>query len=239
MTSEEREVLRLGREQFERGDADGVLRHLGRIVSTCNGFADVHYMLGVAHDQHGDLDAAAASLEAALAINPGYAEATLALSSVYERQGRFERSRELAESTRQHVQTTGDSLDATTRGKLANLHAALGDAYREAGEYREAVESYRKALDRCPDFHDIRHRLGVVLRDAGRPDQAMREFQRVLRAHPGNLDSAVQLGLTQYTLGRCDEAVEQWKAVAARDASNRDAQMYLRLIGPPVGPRTR
>jgi tetratricopeptide (TPR) repeat protein len=121
-------------------------------------------------------------------------------------------------------------MDTTTRGKLANLQAAVGDAYAEAGELRDAVEAYRKALDRCPGFHDIRHRLGVVLRDLGLPDQALCEFKRVLRGNPGLLDAHIQLGLTYYSLGRSDDALERWHAVLKHDPSREDARMYSRLV---------
>ena len=99
------------------------------------------------------------------------------------------------------------------------------------GEVRDAIEAYRKALDRCPDFHDIRQRLGLALREAGLPNRALAEFRRVLRANPAFLDAAVQLGFSLYTLGRSDEAIREWEAVLERDPSRDDARMYLRLAG--------
>jgi tetratricopeptide (TPR) repeat protein len=187
-------------------------------------------MMGLVHEREGDLEAASSSLERALEINPGYAEAVAALVSVYERRGLFDRSRELAAQLRPSATSDAGNLDATTRGKLANLHAALGNAYREAGEPREAIEAYRKALDRCPGYHDIRHRLGIALREAGLANHAISEFKRVLRTHPEHLESAVQLGLTYYTLGRTPLALAEWKSVLQRDPSREDAQMYLRMV---------
>lgn len=233
MTAEEREAYRLGRQGFERGDTDAALAHLGRLVETCRGYADVHYMLGIAQERQGDVEAAIRSLEEALRINPAYAEALVALSSLYELQGSFERSRAVSRRAGAHLRAPEpDSglLDPTTRGKIANLQAAVGDAYREVGELREAVAAYRKALDRCPGFHDIRHRLAMTLRDAGHPDQAIREFQRVLRGNPHFLDAAVQLGLTWYTLGRVEAAVAEWERVLEADPEREDAGMYLRMV---------
>ena len=230
MTGSERRDYALGLRSFERGDAPGAIACFSRLLRTRRGFADVHYMLGVMLERVDDLAGAAQSLREALRINPSYTEAMLALAGVYERQGDFDRSREIAQRARS-VAGPGDGLlDATTRGKLANLQASLADAYRDAGELREAIDGYAKALDRCPDFHDIRHRLGVALREAGLPDRAIAEFRRVLRAHPGFLDAAVQLGVTLYSLGRSDEAVQEWRRVLAADPARDDAQMYLRLV---------
>ena len=230
MTRAERESYLLGRQRFDTGDDRHALETFSRLLQSCPRFADVHYMVGLLHERGGDLEAASQSLERALEINPGYAEAVAALISVYERRGLFERSRELAEQLSPSVGTPAGDLDATTRGKLANLHAVLGDAYREAGDLREAIEAYRKALDRCPGFHDIRHRLGIALREAGLPNQAMGEFKRVLRANPGYLDSTIQLGLTYYTLGRTLQALGEWESVLQQDPSRDDARMYLRMV---------
>ena len=230
MTRDERESYLLGRQRFEAGDDRGALETFTLLLQRCPRFADVHYMVGLVHERGGDLEAASGSLERALEINPSYAEAVAALASVYERRGLFERSRELAAQLSPSAGSSEGNLDATTRGKLANLHAVLGDAYREAGELREAIEAYRKALDRCPSFHDIRHRLGITLREAGLPNHAIGEFKRVLRTHSAHLESAVQLGLTYYTLGRTPQALAEWESVLQRDPSREDAQMYLRMV---------
>jgi tetratricopeptide (TPR) repeat protein len=230
LTPAERRDYKMGRRSFERGDDEASLLHLIRLIRT-RGYADVHYMIGVMHERAGDLGAAGQSLREALRINPSYSEALLALANVYENQGDFERSRDIAERAGALARPADGVLDATTRGKLANFQAALGDAYRDVGELREAIEAYRKALDRCPTFHDIRTRLGVVLRDAGLPDRAIAEFRRVLRNHPKFHEATVQLGLTFYSLGRTDEAAKEWEAVLAEDAEREDAKMYLRMTG--------
>jgi tetratricopeptide (TPR) repeat protein len=230
MTSREKEVYARGKSLFERGDVDPALEELNSLLETRKDFADVHYMIGVLLDRRGDIDASADSLRDAIHLNPSYAEALLALASVYERQGNYSKSRELAERASTLAQSSAGTLDATTRGKLANLQAAVADAYAEVGDLREAIEGYRKSLERCPDFHDIRYRLGIALRDVGLPDQALREFKRVLRGNPGLLDAQVQLGLTYYTLGRSADALERWRAVLSHDPGREDARMYTRLV---------
>lgn len=229
MTADEREAYRVGRHLFASGDDETALGVLDGVLRTCPRFADVHYMVGLMHERQGRLDEAGASFERALAINPSYAECLLAMVSVSEQRGEFARSRELA-ARLQRLQHAGGPIDTITRGKLANLHAGLGDAYREAGELREAIDAYRKALDRAPRFHDIRQRLGICLREAGLPSQAIAEFRRVLRGNPAFLDASVQLGLTWFSLGRTDRAVQEWSAVLERDPSRDDARMYLRMV---------
>ena len=230
LTSSERRAYKLGRRGFERGNDATALAQLRSLLHTRQGFADVHYMLGVLLERRNEPAAAARCLTRALRINPHYAEARLALASLYEHEGDYERSRQITEHARATSAAPEGALDPTTRGKLANLQAALGDAYRAAREPHEAIEAYRKALDRCPDFHDIRLRLGIALREVGLPNRALAEFHRIQRNRPEWLDAAVQAGLTLYTLGRAEDARREWQAVLQQDPDREDAQMYLRLV---------
>jgi len=231
LTSTERSAFQSGCRSFERGDDRTALAQFTELLETRDGFADVHYRVGVLLERKNELSSAEESLRRAIHLNPSYAEARLALATIYERQGDFDRSREIATPAKGAGKQAAGALDPTTRGKLANLQAAMGDAYRDAGELRDAIDAYRQALDRCPTFHDIRYRLGAVLRDAGLPSQSLAEFNRVLRGNPTFLDAAVQVGLTLYSLGRTDDALKHWNDVLIRDSTHQDAQMYLRLVG--------
>jgi tetratricopeptide (TPR) repeat protein len=231
MSVEERDAVRAGRGSFERGEDEAALAAFTSVLAAHPRYADLHYLVGLIHERRGALDEAVASFERALAINPRYAECALALASVCEQRGEWERSRALASRLGAAAADGGGALDPTTSGKIANLHAALGDAYREAGELREAVESFRRALDLAPTFHDIRFRLAVTLREAGLPAQAIAELKRVRRGNPAFLDAAVQLGLTYWSLGRGEAAIAEWKRVLASEPQREDARMYLRLIG--------
>lgn len=232
LSSTERKAYERGRRCFEHGEVEPALDAFQGLLATRENFADVHYMVGLLQDRQGELEEACESLRRAIRINPNYAEALLALATLYERRGDFDRSQELADRAMhaERSSRSGTSLDSTTRGKLANLQAEVGDAYVEAGVLRDGIESYRKALDLCPDFLDIRYRLGRALREAGLPDRSIAEFKRVLRARPTFLDAQTQLGLTYYTLGRPQEALEQWRAVLERDPRHREARMYQRLV---------
>ncbi len=230
LTPAERELYAQGRGRFERGEVERALESLSPLLERRVGFADLHYMVGVLLDRKGEVEEARDRLRDAIRLNPSYAEALLALASLYEREGEFDRSRDLTERAAQAAPKVAGALDATTRGKLANLQAAVGEAYMDVGEYRDAILAFRKALDRCPDFHDIRLRLGVACRAGGQPHQAETEFKRVLRGNPDLLAARVQLGLTYYTLGRGPDAIGIWSEVLRADPSRRDALMYLRMV---------
>jgi tetratricopeptide (TPR) repeat protein len=224
----ERVAYQLGVRHLERGENEAAIEQLTRVVATRPLFADVHYLLGLLYERRGDLEEATQRFEEAISLNPGYAEARLALATVYDRRGDFDRSEAVMRSGIRSL-PEANGLDALTQAKLANLQAALGDAYREAGELGDAIAAYRKALDRCPHFHDVRYRLAVALREHGLPDQAIRELVRVLRAKPALVDASVQLGLVHWSLGQADRAGELWREALRAAPDREDIQAYLRL----------
>src|SRR5207237_9356579 len=78
---------------------------------------------------------------------------------------------------------------------LANQHAALGEAYLEAGGLNEAIAQYEAALALGPAFHDLRYKLGRLLLEAGRALDAHEQFQRIVRERPSFLDAAAMPGV--------------------------------------------
>ena len=85
LTPAERRQYEQGCRSFERGDADAALEQLGQLLASRDGFADVHYMMGILLERKNEIEQATRSLARALRINPGYTEAMLALASLYER----------------------------------------------------------------------------------------------------------------------------------------------------------
>lgn len=233
-STDERVAYQLGIRHFERGENDAAIEHLTRVVATRPLFADVHYLLGLLYERRGDLDEATQRFEEAVALNPGYAEARLALATVCGRRGDFDRSEAVMRSGIRSLPES-NGLDSLTQAKLANLQAALGDAYREAGELGDAIAAYRKALDRCPHFHDVRYRLAVSLREKALPDQAIRELTRVLRANPTFIDASVQLGLVHWSLGQAERAADLWREALRGAPGRADIQAYLRVCDRPPG----
>jgi len=229
---EERVAYQRGVRHFESGEDEQAIEQLTRVVATRPRFADVHYLLGLLYERRGDLDEATHRFEEAVALNPGYSEARLALATVCERRGDFDRS-EAVMRTGVRALPGSNGIDGLTQAKLANLQAALGDAYREAGELGDAIAAYRKALDRCPHFHDIRYRLALALREKGLPDQAMRELLRVERANPTLVDVPVQLGILFWSLGQGERAAGHWRRALELAPGRPDVEAYLRLASRP------
>ena len=187
-------------------------------------------MLGVIHYEAGRVNKARESLETALQINPTYTEAALNLAVVYNEMGKYDQAKEVYAQAQGQRDSTGlDKLDSFVRGKIANMHAELGDAYVAVGLLDHATKEYSKALRVCPTFVDIRTKLGTTLRDLGRIDKALDELVAVRESAPDFLQARIQLGVTLWRAGRIAEARTEWEHVLDEDPSNRSCRVYLKM----------
>lgn len=231
-----RELVALGKEHFQRGDYSLAAGHLEQVVARGAAFADVHHMLGVIYHHLSEFEAAQAAFQKALEINPGYVEAALNLAIVCNDMGQYERGRQVygdavaRARSRQPRDPNGDEpIDNFTKGKIANLHATVGDGYLSVRRPNDAAAEYRRALALCPTFIDLRLKLAAALRESGDGDGALAEFRLAVQHAPAYVPARVALGTALYASGKLDEAVAQWEEVLRMEPLHRTAGMYLKL----------
>ncbi len=222
--------LKKGREHYEAREYDKAEAYLVKVVDRGVRFADVMNMLGVIYHGQGRLALAESYFEQAMTINPNYIEAALNLAVTYNDLGQYRKARSLYRHISNIRDAKPDKIEPFARGKLANMHANLAEAYAEVGDLSHAASQYREALELCPDFVDIRTKLGRTLRDAGRVEEACDELEKAKIAKPLYLPARFSLGITYLALGNRDLAKREWEAVLEADPSNTTAQMYLRMV---------
>src|SRR6516162_5709793 len=127
-----KQLLVLGREHYERREYDRAERLLRQVLEHTDRYADVYNMLAVIAHDRGDFAAAERSFERAVEINPNYTEALLNLAVTYNDLGKYEAARRLYARIRGAGRPDDGGLDPFVRGKLANMHADLAQAYSDA-----------------------------------------------------------------------------------------------------------
>ncbi len=237
-----RQLLMLGKEYYQKHDYPSARAYLEQVVEKSEAFADVYNMLGVIYHDAGQFTKAESAFEHALKINPAYTEAALNLAVLYNDVGKYGEAKQTYVRALEKSRRAPGALDGHVAGKIANMHADVGDAYRSAGRLKEAVTEYRKAVELGPTFVDIRVKLAATLRDAGQLDTAVAELSRALADRPQYVPARIQLGVCLYSMQKPQEAMAQWNEVLKQDPTNDSAAMYIKLVagdGPKKSPKKK
>src|SRR5712691_1745601 len=217
-------------ERFQLQDYYGAIHLLEEVIATGRAFADAHHLLGLSYSLAGQPDKALEQLDRALALNPNYIEALIHRALVLNELGREEEANVMLRRARQVTSEQRAGFHGHIEAKLANQHAALGQAYLEAGGLNEAIAQYEAALTLGPAFHDLRYKLGRLLLEAGRALDAHEQFQIIVRERPSFLDAAAMLGMSCYLAGDGLAARAVWEELQARRPEDPRVEAYLALL---------
>ncbi len=114
-------------------------------------------------------------------------------------------------------------------GELTQAQEALvrGNRAYEAKRYKEAEESYRRALNYDPTLVEPAERLAAIYYEQGRHAEAVRLLRRALSANPGNGRLEAWLGLHLLKMKREREAVALLQKAVRKDYKLFLAQLKL------------
>jgi len=218
-----RSYLALGR----RGDAQAALERHARFgarwpavpdpvlaaVATLRDDPGALLQRGIKLADAGDVDAAIAAHEAALAIDPSMAQAHANLISLYGRQRNFTR----AEEHYRAVVALGVNV--------ADAHYDYGVMLGLQERWDEAAEAYRRALAMNPLHAEAHNNLGQILERKRQIDAALAEYRDAVQSQPTLRIARFNVGRMLIALGHADEAIVELRQLTEpRDA---DAPRYL------------
>jgi tetratricopeptide (TPR) repeat protein len=137
----------------------------------------------VARADRGDLDGAIALQEAALAVNPSFAQAHANLISLYGRARQFAK----AEAHYTALVALGENL--------ADAHYDYGVLLGLQERWTEAEDAYRRTIALNPLHAQAHNNLGQILERRGTPGDAAAEYRLAIDAQPS-------LRIARFNLGR-------------------------------------
>jgi len=193
----------------------------------------LHYRAGLALEELGYLDQAAAQLEEALALGMEQPEVAFRLGQIYERRDDLPRARQeylrassLDPSTslyRRHLGVVcgkmGEYDEAVTRLKeVVREHMAacarasfdLGQVYQLQARFGAALEELRRAAELMPHVVEYHCSLGMVYGLVGDNGRAETELLAALRLSPHDPWAHNELGVVYERQGRDEEALGQY-----------------------------
>ena len=160
-------------------------------------------------------DDALTRINQAIAIDPSYMDARVNQLAVLIELGRYAEAKAAAESL------------IATHPLRPEPYGSLGNIYVSAGQIREAVKLYRKALELRPDYAEAHFNLAILL---GEPEDQKSAIGYLESQIAQNGDACGRLSLlaaAYKAAGRIDESVAMCNRVIQRQPDNVSALVTL------------
>lgn len=232
------DLLTLARERFEARDYRGAALLLKSAVDAGQGYADAHHLLGLCYAMTEWRDEALASFDAAIKLNPRYVEAHLNRSIVLSDLGRAAEAEEALGKAHELGRVDATGFPVIIANRLANMHADLGRAYREAGAAEKAIAQFRDALTMRPAFADLRLDLARTLIEVGSLTDAVSELETILRNQPDWLEAMLLRGLAAYLAADYDGAKAVWERASRQHPDEPRLETYRSMLARKLGARS-
>ena len=179
-------VLKLAIEQYEQ------------IVKLQPDSMDDHLLLGRLYRLNNDLQKAESEFKTAVKLDPQSEEAVTTLAYLYNELGDTARATQVL-----------SSVPNTQRS--AKLYSALGYTYEQQKEYKNAIESYRHAIELDRDNLDAIRGLAQNLLSDGQSDAALEQYKVIADANPEDAQTYVRIAEIYRKQGKFDLALENLK----------------------------
>ena len=231
------DLLTVARERFDARDYRGAALLLSSAIESGQGYADAHHLLGLCYAMTEWRDEALAAFDAAIRLNPRYVEAHLNRSIVLSDLGRAQEAEAALLKAQELGRADSTGFPSIIANRLANMHAELGRAYREAGAAEKAIAEFREALTLRPAFADLRLDLARTLLEVGSHDGAIQELEIILRSSPEWVEAMLLRGLAAYLAGDYSGAKAVWEDASERHPEEPRLETYRSMLARKLGAR--
>jgi tetratricopeptide (TPR) repeat protein len=183
-------VLKLAIEQYEE------------IVKIEPDSVDDHLLLGRLYRLNNDLQKAESELKTAIKLDPSSEEAVTTLAMLYTDEG----------DTNHALQVLKSVPDAS---RSAKLYSALGTAYEQRKDYKDAIDAFRKAVMLDRDNLDAIRGLAENLMNDGQYDAALEQYKVIVDSNPEDAQTYVRMAEIYRHEAKYDQALEVLKKADA------------------------
>jgi tetratricopeptide (TPR) repeat protein len=179
-------VLKLAIEQYEE------------IVKLEPDNVDDHLLLGRLYRLASEMQKAESEMKTAVKLDPGSEEAVTTLAMLYTDEG----------DTAHALQVLSSVPDSA---RSAKLYTALGAAYEQRKDYKNAVDAYRHAIVLDRDNLDAIRGLAENLMNDGQLDASLEQYKVIVDSNPEDAQSYVRIAEIYRRHGKYDLALESLK----------------------------
>ena len=159
---------------------------------------DDHLLLGRLYRLNNDLQKAEAELQTAIKLDPNSEEAVTTLAMLYTDEG-----------DTAHALKVLSSIPDSARS--AKLYSALGAAYEQRKDYKNAIDAYKHAIVLDRDNLDAIRGLAENEMNDGQFQAALEQYQVIADSNPEDAQTYVRMADIYRRQGKYDQALENLK----------------------------
>lgn len=189
-------------------------------ISRNSGSVEARYVLGLALEQKGALDEAAAEMRRVHDLAPAHLGALSHLVTIETRRGHG------AEAARWRA-AQQEALSRAHVEERVRDHRIQGVAAFNREDYTTALQEFQLIAREDPGDPQVHLHLGSTYIALGKLAEAKRELERCLSLDPGNDRALVELGRAQALDNRLDEAIAALQKAIAVNPQFPEPHYYL------------
>ena len=159
---------------------------------------DNHLLLGRLYRLNNDLQKAENEFKIAVKMQPDSEEAVTTLAYLYNEEG----------DTNRAAQVLASIPDAA---RSAKLYSALGYTYEQQKQYKNAIDSYKRAIELDRDNLDAIRGLAQNLMNDGQTNAALEQYKIIADANPEDAQTYLKMAEIYRKTGKFDLALENLK----------------------------
>jgi tetratricopeptide (TPR) repeat protein len=175
-------------------------------------------IIGACYNELGQLEGAAKMFEAAVSIQPNYAEAHFNLGAILKALGNDSAA---VESYKKAIAITPNYPDA---------HNNLGTALHDLGQLEAAIESLEWAVAYKYDFAEAHNNLGNALNEYGRVEAAIKCFENAIAIKPDYAKAYFNLAIAHKDLGNKEAYLNSIEKTVSIKPQWGDAHLHLSRV---------
>lgn len=176
------------------------------------------YQLATSQLEQGNLSAAIASYQQAIALKPDYAEAYSKLGIALREQKQLKAA---VESFQQALRLNPELVEA---------YYKLGTVFEAQGQYEAAIKAYQNAISLEPDHADAHYNLGNLQMMQGKLVAAAASYQQAVVIKPDFAYAHCNLGSALAELGQTNLAIASYKQALLYIPEDGEVHFNLALL---------
>jgi len=196
---------------------DQAIAEFEKIVALLPKSVEDRMVLGQLYKVKHDGKKAEEEFKTAQAIEPDSEEVVLNVASLYAENG------DIA-----HAAKVIEAVPASDRSP--KMEFALGAAYDQLNQPKEAIAAYRRAAEMDPEDARTLDALGQALLKEDQLDEALKQYEELAKADPEDAEPLVHIGEIQRRQGKYEDALATVRKARKLDSTSLEAGFQEGLL---------